>query len=141
MRSRMGEAPSRLSVTLDRGALRLSSHEGVVVSDLRLALRVAGRAVKGTLVAMGGARYRLTADAGFEVRLELAEEALSNVVIAMLDYAGPPLQPDGGVRVAFELDEFARGLALKRLKRWWLAPVFTSDPRLLPGDGMLLLWR
>jgi raffinose synthase len=32
-------------------------------------------------------------------------------------------------------------MALHRLKWWWLAPTFVSDPRLLAGDNVLLLWR
>ncbi|HEY9232224.1 MAG TPA: Sip1-related alpha-galactosidase, partial [Blastocatellia bacterium] len=39
------------------------------------------------------------------------------------------------------LEGFARGLAIKRLKLYWTAPVFTSDYRLLPASNQLLLWK
>ena len=62
-------------------------------------------------------------------------------MVASLDYTGPSLAARNGIQIIMRLESFARGLAHKRLKLFWTAPVFISDYRLLAPANQLLLWR
>ena len=154
---------SDISFNLERGALRLRRGESRVISNMRLRLRFAdGSTVTGDFEAAGRAgegaddagRYALwrygfkpaAAPQGprapdFRAALELRRYASSGVVVAWLDYEGPPLAPADGALLLMGLDSFARGMAQKRLKLYWTAPVFVSDHRLLAPANQLLLWR
>jgi hypothetical protein len=73
--------------------------------------------------------------------LEFRRYLRPEVLIATLDYDGPPLAARDGVQLVMGLDDFARGMALKRFKLYWTAPVFVSDHRLLSPANVLLLWQ
>ncbi|MFL6281735.1 MAG: Sip1-related alpha-galactosidase [Pyrinomonadaceae bacterium] len=148
------------TVSLVRGALQIETPEGLVLSINRLRLRLAdGTALAGTLEEAGREtardesgeferlRYRLKpaqageGHKGLSAVLELRRYAGTNVLVASLDYEGPPLAPREGVQLVTSLDRFARGMAIKRFKLYWTSPVFFSDYRLLGPANQLMLWR
>ncbi|HEX8118095.1 MAG TPA: Sip1-related alpha-galactosidase, partial [Pyrinomonadaceae bacterium] len=73
--------------------------------------------------------------------LEVRRYQKSGVLVAWLEYEGPPLAPREGVQLVSSLDRFARGMATKRFKIYWTAPVFFSDYRFLGPANQLMLWR
>ena len=146
------------SVVLSRGQLQLRRGPGLVMTVMRVRLRLAdGGAVTGELEAAGedsgadgsgpytrqrfrlrpGANARGVASAALEVR----RYRRSGALVAWLDYEGPPLAPREGVQLVSSLDRFARGMATKRFKIYWTAPAFFSDYRLLGPANQLVLWR
>lgn len=146
------------SVVLERGQLQLRRGPGLVLTLMRVRLRLAdGAAVSGGLEAAGrdsgtdaaGAferqRFRLqpNGDAGGvkSAVLEVRRYRSSGALVAWLDYDGPPLAPREGVQLVSSLDRFARGMATKRFKIYWTAPVFFSDYRFLGPANQLVLWR
>jgi hypothetical protein len=157
-----------ISVNVSKGVLQLKRGADAVMSNMKLRLRLSdGATLAGELEAAGrdeGAdeagryellRYRLRANAPANRRadapansgtnanavLELRRYLRPEVLLATLEYAGPPLAARDGVQLIMGLDGFARGLALKRLKLYWTAPVFVPDHRLLAPANQLLLWR
>jgi hypothetical protein len=76
-----------------------------------------------------------------QATLELRRYLRPEILIATLDYDGPALAARDGVQLVMGLDNFARGMALKRFKLYWTAPVFISDHRLLSPANVLLLWQ
>jgi hypothetical protein len=146
------------NVVLDRGQLQLRRGAGLVMTLMRMRLRLAdGAAVSGALEAAGqdagsdtaGAfgrqRFRLkpSGDArGVKsATLEVRRYQTSGALVAWLEYDGPALAPREGVQLVASLDRFARGMATKRFKIYWTAPVFFSDYRFLGPANQLLLWR
>jgi hypothetical protein len=151
------------SVALVKGALQIATPEGPVLSNVRLRLRLAdGTSLTGTLEEAGREnarddageferlRYRFVpaapAPAGrgrgaLSAVLEVRRYSRTNVLVASLEYAGPPLAATDGVQLLVGFDAFARGMALKQLKLYWTAPVFVSDHRLLSPSNQLLLWK
>jgi hypothetical protein len=149
---------SESSVVLDRGQLQLRRGPGLVMTLMRLRLRLAGgAAVSGELEAAGqdagtdaaGAfeRQRFRLKPSGEARgvksavLEVRRYQTSGALVAWLDYEGPALAPREGVQLVSSLDRFARGMATKRFKIYWTAPVFFSDYRFLGPANQLMLWR
>lgn len=65
----------------------------------------------------------------------------SNVMVASVDCERAISRAEDGVRVELQLPQFARGMSMYRLKRYWTSPVFTSDYRNLAGDSLLLVWQ
>lgn len=151
--------PGGMKVTASEGALRLQAAQGEVMSGIRLRLNLSdGSSVTGTLEADGQEQgtdpagaydrmlYRFKVATGSRValpgtRLELRRYKNPEVLVALLHYDGPALASRNGVQLLMRLEGFARGLALKRFKLYWTAPVFTSDYRFLPEAGQLLLWQ
>ena len=146
------------NVTLSRGQLQLRRGEGLVLTLMRMRLRLKdGAAVSGELEAPAQdagsdaagpferQRFRLkpVGDArGVKgATLEVRRYRNSGVLVAWLDYEGPALAPREGVQLVSSLDRFARGMATKRFKIYWTAPVFFSDYRLLGPANQLMLWR
>jgi hypothetical protein len=154
-------ASARVVEVQKDGSLQISTPDGPVFAGVRLRLRLGdGSTVSGNLQpgtpqtgsdgagAYEGVRYRLEItpelpDAAdpLEAALELRRYARPQVLVALLDYKGPALAATDGVQVVARLESFARGLALKRMKLHWTAPVFTSDYRLLSRSNQLILWR
>jgi raffinose synthase len=161
-----GDARSEmpLGIAANRGALQLKAGAGAVVSNMRIRLRH-GDGSASTLYELelaaedagsdkGGRfarlRYRLKPAPPapgappappVEAALELRRYLRPEVLIASLDYDGPALAARDGVQLVMGLDNFARGIALKRFKLYWTAPVFISDHRLLSPANVLLLWQ
>ncbi|MBV8859131.1 MAG: hypothetical protein JOZ02_19520 [Acidobacteria bacterium] len=146
------------TIVLNRGQLQLRRGEGLVMTLMRVRLRLAdGAAVSGELEAAGQdagtdaagrferQRFRLkpNGDArGIKAAvLEVRRYQNSGTVVAWLDYEGPALAPREGVQLVSSLDRFARGMATKRFKIYWTAPVFFSDYRFLGPANQLMLWR
>ena len=159
------EQPDRpLAVAANRGALQLKAGARAVVSNMRIRLRH-GDGSTSTLYELelagqdagedkGGrferSRYRLkpaTPAPGaspappLQAALELRRYLSPEVLIASLDYDGPALAARDGVQLVMAPDNFARGMAIKRFKLYWTAPVFISDHRLLSPANVLLLWQ
>jgi raffinose synthase len=149
---------ARPSVSLNRGQLQLKGGAGLVLTVMRVRLRLAdGAAVSGALEApaedagsdQGGAfeRQRFRLKPNGEARgvksaaLEVRRYRDSGALVAWLDYDGPPLAPREGVQLVSSLDRFGRGMAVKRFKIYWTAPVFFSDYRFLGPANQLMLWR
>ncbi len=149
---------SESSVVLNRGQLQLRRGAGLVMTLMRVRLRLAdGAAVSGELEAAGqdagsdpaGAfgrqRFRLkpSGDArGVKsATLEVRRYETSGALVAWLEYDGPALAPREGVQLVASLDRFARGMATKRFKIYWTAPVFFSDYRFLGPANQLVLWK
>lgn len=151
-----------LSLTLKDGRLQVRTPAGIALTEMRLRLRLGdGSLFAGDLQPAGqdkatdqaGAyerfQYRMNTNAPGQpsqagtvnAMLELRHYLRPDVIVASLEYAGPNLAPISGIQVLMRLESFARGLAIKRLKLYWTAPVFTSDYRLLPASNQLLLWR
>ncbi len=105
------------------------------MSGLSLRLGLPDRVASGPLLARGD---RFAVD-GVDAELEIVQHGTAQV--AVLHYSGPPLRAERGVEVLFALDAFARGLALKRIKMFWTAPVVVSDVRLLAAENLFLLWQ
>ncbi|HVF68204.1 MAG TPA: Sip1-related alpha-galactosidase [Pyrinomonadaceae bacterium] len=143
-----------------KGSLQVQTLNGLVLTAFRLRLRLAdGAAVSGTLEDAGREtarddageferlRFRLKpaqeSEASKRVRavLEVRRYARAGVLVASLEYEGPPLAPREGVQLLASLDRFARGMAVKRFKIYWTAPAFFSDYRLLGPANQLMLWR
>ncbi|MGH9940755.1 MAG: Sip1-related alpha-galactosidase [Pyrinomonadaceae bacterium] len=161
-----GQPDLPLSVAANRGALQLKAGAGAVASNMRIRLRH-GDGSSSTLYELELAgqdtgsdkagrferfRYRLKptmpAASGaaptaprLQATLELRRYHRPEVLIATLDYEGPALAARDGVQLVMGLDNFARGMALKRFKLYWTAPVFISDHRLLSPANVLLLWQ
>jgi raffinose synthase len=159
---RSAQSTAPLTLALDKGALQLKTPLRTVLSGIRLRLNygddlsllydleLAGQD-KGT----DGAgsyerlRYRLKPDASSAASakgpvaavLEVRQYLRPNVVVAFLDYDGPAPAARGGIQLLMGLDNFARGMATKRLKLYWTSPAFVSDYRLLSSSNQLLLWR
>jgi len=162
-----GQSDVPLGITASKGALGLKAGAGAVVSNMRIRLRH-GDGSTSTLYELEPAgqdtgsdkagqfqrlRYRLkptpaapgappvaappTVQAALEFRRYLRPE----ILIATLVYDGAPLAARDGVQLVMGLDNFARGMALKRFKLYWTAPVFVSDHRLLSPANVLLLWQ
>jgi hypothetical protein len=153
-----------LGIAANRGALQLKAGAAAVVSNLRIRLRH-GDGSTSTLYELEAAgqdassdrggrferlRYRLkpTAPAPgapaappVQATLELRRYLRPEVLVASLDYEGAALAARDGVQLVMGLDNFARGMALKRFKLYWTAPVFISDHRLLSPANVLLLWQ
>jgi hypothetical protein len=128
-------------MTLMRVRLRLA--DGAAVSgELEPAARDEGSDAAG---AFERQRFRLRP--GGDPRgvksaaLEVRRYKLSGALVAWLEYDGPALAPREGVQLVASLDRFARGMATKRFKIYWTAPVFFSDYRLLGPANQLMLWR
>jgi raffinose synthase len=147
-------------VALNRGQLQLSGGRGLVLTVLRMRLRLAdGTAVSGELEAAGQdageeevagqfrrQRFRMKTAAGASggvesAVLEVRRYARTGTLVAWLEYAGAPLAPREGVQLVASFDRFARGMAVKRWKLYWTAPVFFSDYRMLGPANQLMLWR
>jgi hypothetical protein len=145
-------------LALERGALQFRGGRGLVMTVVRARLRLAdGAAVSGELEPAGqdaGAdaagryersRFRLKAGADAHgvrgAALEVRRYLPAGTLVAWLDYDGPALAPREGVQLLLSLDRFARGMAIKRFKLYWTAPVFFSDYRLLGPANQLMLWR
>jgi raffinose synthase len=151
-----------LSVALDHGALQVGTSAGAVTTGMRLRLRLAdGTSISGDLQlaervkgsdragTYEQTRYRLVVSPErrapearpVEAALQTRRYTNPEVLVAALDYNGPALASAGAIQLIMRLEKFARGLAIKQLKLYWTAPVFTSDYRLLPASNQLLLWR
>ncbi|HJQ24328.1 MAG TPA: Sip1-related alpha-galactosidase [Blastocatellia bacterium] len=148
-------------LTLDHGTLQVQTAAGPVMAGLRLRLRFAdGSALSGELQSAGedqaSDRAGAYAQSRYPLRINPAsqkpegravEAALvmrryqSGVMVAALDYSGPALAAANGIQLIMRLEGFARGMAIKRLKLYWTAPVFVSDYRLLSSANQLLLWK
>lgn len=161
--SRVGQTSATLSVASVKGAVQIKTSAGPVLSNLRLRLRFGdGTLLSGTLEEAGREmardeageferlRYRFTPApspqgvGGKEAAravLEVRRYTRPEVIIASLEYEGPPLAATDGVQLLVGFDGFARGMALKQLKLYWTAPVFVSDHRLLSPSNQLLLWQ
>ena len=152
------QTAAQSSVSLNRGQLQLKRGPGLVLTLMRMRLRLAdGAAVSGELEAAGqdgasdaaGAfgRQHFRLKPNGEARgvksavLEVRRYERSGALVAWLEYDGPPLAPREGVQLVASLDRFARGMATKRFKIYWTAPVFFSDYRLLGPANQLMLWR
>src|SRR5688500_695023 len=96
------------AVALEGGTLAIPP---AGLSGLSLRIGLADRVVSGPLVARGDGRYALE---GVEAEIEIVEQGA--VEVAVLHYGGPPLRAERAVEVPFAVDDFARGLALKRIK-------------------------
>jgi hypothetical protein len=149
------------TVSLVKGALQVQTPNGLVLTIARLRLRLAdGSAVAGAFEDAGREtardeageferlRYALkpaqaAGDGRPQLRavLEVRRYSRANVIVASLEYEGPPLAPREGVQVVTSLDRFGRGMAIKRFKLYWTSPVFFSDYRLLGPANQLMLWR
>lgn len=146
------------SVVLNRGQLQLRRGAGLVMTVMRMRLRLAdGAAVSGELEAAGqdagsdpaGAfgrqRFRLKPNGDARgvksATLEVRRYQTSGALVAWLEYDGPALAPREGVQLVASLDRFARGMATKRFKIYWTAPVFFSDYRFLGPANQLVLWK
>jgi len=157
-----GQSRAPLSLALDKGTVQVKTANVAALSGMKLRLRLSdGSSLAGDLELAGqdagtdkaGAyertRYRLNAGAttqparkeSVSAVLEMRHYLRPDVLIASLDYAGPSLAASDGVQLIMSLDGFARGMALKRLKLYWTAPVFVSDPRFLSPSNQLLLWK
>ncbi len=159
-----GQSDMPLSIAANRGALQLKAGAGAVVSNMRIRLRHSDNS-SSTLYELEFARqdagddkagrfesfqYHLKPAATapgtspapqLQATLELRRYLRPEILIATLDYEGPALAARDGVQLVMGLDNFARGMALKRFKLYWTAPVFISDHRLLSPANVLLLWR
>ncbi|HEX8336155.1 MAG TPA: hypothetical protein VF621_05455, partial [Pyrinomonadaceae bacterium] len=146
------------NVALDRGQLRLRRGPGLVMTVMRVRLRLAdGASVSGELQGAGEdagsddagpfARQRFRLKPAGDARgvkaaaLEVRRYERSGALVAWLEYDGPALAPREGVQLVSSLDRFARGTATNRFKIYWTAPVFFSDYRLLGPANQLVLWR
>jgi raffinose synthase len=151
------------TLTLSNGALQLKSPLGAVISGMKLRLNY-GENVSLLYDLEMGVQDRGTDKAGSFERLrynlklnpssaaaapkdpinavlEIRQYLKPNVLVAFLDYSGPALSPRGGIQLLMGLDNFARGMATKRLKLYWTSPAFVSDYRMLSSSNQLLLWR
>lgn len=159
-----GQSDLPLGITANRGALQLKAGAGAVVSNMRIRLRH-GDGSTSTLYELelsgqdAGSdkagrferfRYQLkpappamgaTPAPPVQATLELRRYLRPEVLVASLDYDGPALAARDGVQLVMAPDNFARGMALKRFKLYWTAPVFISDHRLLSPANVLLLWQ
>jgi raffinose synthase len=156
------QTASPLSLTLNSGALQLKNSLGAVISGMKIRLNYGENVSLLYDLEMGG-QDRGTDKAGSFERLRYnlklnpssSSSALkepvsavleirqyqSNILVAFLDYSGPALAPRGGLQLLMGLDNFARGMATKRLKLYWTSPAFVSDYRMLSSSNQLLLWR
>ncbi len=157
--------PARAEVSLEvkQGAIEVRGPSGVALSGFTLTLSLHERVISGGFE-LAGTQQRADKAGNYtlfsyrfvpsgwsvpsapaptpppEAILELRHYASPEVVVGTLVYKGPPLAAQPGVQLGIRRDTFARGMALHRLKLWWLSPSFVSDPRLLAGDNVLLLW-
>jgi hypothetical protein len=146
------------NVVLNRGQLQLRRGPGLVLTVMRVRLRLAdGASVSGELEGAGKdtgsdaagpfGRQRFRLKPGGDARgmksaaLEVRRYERSGALVAWLEYDGPALAPREGVQLVASLDRFARGMATKRFKIYWTAPVFFSDYRFLGPANQLVLWR
>lgn len=148
-------AHAELSVTAERGGLQVRTSAGPALSDIRLNVRLPERTISGQLELAGEQRgrdaageyeiyqYRMVTHPGegAHAMLEFRRYLSPEVLVATLAYDGPPPAAVDGVELVMQLNDFARGMALHRLSLFWLAPSFVSDPRLLSGANLLLLWQ
>ena len=138
-------------------ALALRDEAGPLLDGLRVRVRLADGSVAGGTIPPGAVavghgeskgegddveRWPLELDDDrVEARLEVRRDRAAGATVLLLDLRSPPLDPHRGVELLFALPALARGVALRRIKLFWTAPVFVSDPRVLPPDNLLLLWR
>jgi hypothetical protein len=162
-----GQSNMPLGIKAERGALQLKAGAGAVASNMRIRLRHGDGSVSTLYeLALAGQdagddkagrferlRYRLTpatlapgaptvaAPPQVQATLEFRRYLRPEVLVVSLEYDGPALAARDGVQLVMGLDNFARGMALKRFKLYWTAPVFISDHRLLSPANVLLLWQ
>jgi hypothetical protein len=156
------QSGAAISLTLDKGALQLNTPFGTAISGMKLRLNfvdnlsllydleLAGQD-KGTdkSGSYERTRYGMKLNPSsaappkdsINAVLEIRQYLQPNIILAFLDYDGPALAPRGGIQLLMGLDNFARGMATKRLKLYWTSPAFVSDYRLLSSSNQLLLWR
>jgi raffinose synthase len=156
-------AESQWAVKEENGAPMIQTPSGIALSQFRLNVKINQHLFFGGFRLESAAHrsdragsyslktYRFTPisspgmppapPAPFQATLELRHYRHPEALVATLDYNGPPPDAEDGVHLGMNLDQFARGMALHRLKLWWLTPTFISDPRLLAGDNALLLWQ
>jgi raffinose synthase len=158
----VAQSTAPLTWTLGGGALQLKNPLGTVISGMKIRLNYGeglsllydfelGGQDKGRDEAGGfeRTRYNLKLNPSspapphepIKAVLEIREYLQPKVVVAFLDYGGPPPAPRGGIQLLMALDNFARGMATKRLKLYWTSPAFVSDYRMLSASNQLLLWR
>lgn len=154
-------------LTLKQGVLQMNTSDGSIFTDMKLRLNLSdGTSVTGELQSLDRIsasdkagkyerfRYRLNANPqtqnaaakpvkaqSISAVLELRQYENPKVTTAFIDYEGGELATTDGIQLLMRLNGFARGMALKRFKLYWTAPVFTSDFRFLPSSNQLLLWR
>jgi hypothetical protein len=148
-------ACAQVSVVSKQGALQVQSLGESTLSEVHLYLKLPERVISGELQFAGEtsgsdtagkyqlSRYRMVTEPADHIQatLELRHYESPEVLVATLEYQGPALAATDSVELGMQFNDFARGMALHRLKLWWLAPSFVSDPRLLAGANQLLLWQ
>jgi raffinose synthase len=77
----------------------------------------------------------------FQATLEVRRYAAPEVIVATLDYDGPPLEGEEGISVTFRPADFAQAQATHRMKLHWTAPSVTSNWLNLAESNQDLLWR
>jgi raffinose synthase len=156
------QAAPALTVNLEKGLLQFKTPLGSVLSGVRLRMHFTDdSSLSGEFELAGqeaGAdsagqyelqRYRLKPSGALsaalkdsvKAELEIRHYLRPEVIVAFLNYSGPALAARDGVQLLMSLDRFERGMALKRFKLYWTAPVFVSDHRFLSPANQLLLWR
>jgi raffinose synthase len=73
--------------------------------------------------------------------LNLKRYLADDVIVGTLDYRGPPLAPEGGLRFGMRFDDLSEALAMHQFKLHWIAPTTVSTERNLPAENLGLLWR
>jgi raffinose synthase len=148
-------ARAQISIIPQQGALQVQRSGEATLSDIHLYLKLSERIVSGGLQfanKVNGSdaagkyelfRYQMVVESAEHIQatLEFRRYEKPEVLVATLDYEGPSLAATDSVQLGMQFNDFARGMALHRLKLWWLAPSFVSDPRLLAGANQLLLWQ
>jgi raffinose synthase len=160
--SQGAQAARPLSLSLERGTLQVRTPLGKALSNMKLRVRFGDDSPPARELELAGQeqgtdktgkyerlRYRMKPNApgtsaradSFTAVLEIRHYLQPDIVIAFLDYDGPAPAAREGVQLLMSLDNFARGMATRRLKLYWTAPAFVSDYRLLGPANQLLLWR
>lgn len=129
-----------INLAVGEGRLALGDHRAQLVIGLQLRLCLAdGTCATGRFADRGHAPAALEMS---DPRLRCAVHVARShgAAVAELHYEGSPLAAERAVELSISLPGYARGMALRRRKLFWTAPLFASDPLLLPPDNLLLLW-
>src|SRR5215213_4316849 len=150
-----------VAVTVERGLLQVRTPRGPVLLNVRPRLRFGdGSSFVGEFepaeaetgsdesgrfeslrFSVKPAAAQTARAPSFKAVLEIRRYRQPRMLLAFLDYDGPPLAAREGIQLVMGLDSFERGMAVKRFKLYWTSPQFVSDHRLLGPANQLFLWR
>jgi raffinose synthase len=163
-KTRALDAGAPLSFDLVRGTLRVRTAHGALIDHLAPRISFQDQSIGCAFVPLGEPAIEKSERGAFEVSrfklvpeksviesrasgpildatLEIRRDLASGVLVGKLEYDGPALAAEGGLRFSMSLDGLSEGFAAHQHKLHWLAPRPAKNDRDLEKDNLGLVWR